>query len=229
MNSNSLTSEYLVLEALYSRRFSCRAFLSKEVPRETIERMLKLAQRVPSGCNSQPWNVALFNGEAAASFGEALLNHAATGNPGPDLPFPREYRGVYKERRRQAAFALFDSVGVARGDRAASAAQNTNNFRFFGAPHIAIITSEEALGSYGVLDCGIYVNALLLAAESLGISSVAQGAPAEYSEFIRNYLNLSSDRVVVCSVSFGYADMNHPANNTRTVRAPLEEIVTWIR
>lgn len=229
MNFDETTAEFKVLEKLYSSRFSCRAFLPTQVPQQTIENILALAQRVPSGCNSQPWRVVLINGDAAVAFRDALCEHAATAIPAPDLPFPREYRGVYKDRRRQAAFALFDSVGVARGDREASAAQNLNNFRFFGAPHIAVVTSEDALGAYGVLDCGIYVNALLLAAESLGISAVPQGAPAEHSKFIRNYLGISDDRIVVCSVSFGYADMDHPANKTRTVRAPLEEIVTWIR
>jgi nitroreductase len=223
------TDEFRVLEKLYNGRFSCRAFLPTKVPEETLEAIFRLAQRVPSGCNSQPWRVTLVSGSAADAFREALFEHTSTASPAPDLPFPREYRGIYKDRRREAAFALFNSVGVARGDRAASAAQNRHNFRFFEAPHVGIITSEEALGGYGVLDCGIYVNALLLAAESLGISAVAQGAPAEYSPFIRDYLGISDDRIVVCSVSFGYADKNHPANRTRTVRAPLEEIVSWIR
>jgi nitroreductase len=216
-----------VLERLLSRRFSCRAFRPTEVARSTLRRLFEIAQRTPSGCNSQPWQVTLISAEAAATFRNALYQHALAARPAPDLPFPREYRGVYKDRRRAAAWALYENVGVTHGDRAGSAAQNALNFRFFDAPHVAIITTEEALGAYGVLDCGLYVNSLLLAAEALGLSAVPQGAPAEQSTFIRDYLGLSNERLVVCSISFGYADQSHPANKTRTVRAPIEEIVTW--
>ncbi len=52
------------------------------------------------------------------------------------------------------------------------------NYRFFGAPHVAIITSDKALGVYGAVDCGGYVSTLLLAAESLGIAAVPQAAVA---------------------------------------------------
>jgi nitroreductase/acyl dehydratase len=222
------TEDARVLESLFRRRASRRAFLPEAPPRAILESILEIAQRSPSGCNSQPWKVTLCSGKVASAFGEALSAHAATATAAPDLPFPREYRGVYKERRRDAAWALFDNVGVKPGDRRASAIQNAENFRFFGAPHVAIITSDEALGAYGVVDCGIYVNSLLLAAEAFGLSAVPQGAPAEHSAFIRDYLALPPDRVVVCAVSFGYADMSHPANRTRTKRAPLSEVVTWL-
>ena len=44
-----------VLEELLNERYSVRAFLPREVPRETIEHVLKTAQRTASWCNSQPW------------------------------------------------------------------------------------------------------------------------------------------------------------------------------
>jgi nitroreductase len=216
-----------VLEDLFRRRASRRAFLPDRLSKTILEKIFEIAQLSPSGCNSQPWNVTVCSGKAATAFGEALSTHAINAIGAPDIPFPREYRGVYRERRREAAWALFENVGVKQGDRRASAIQNAENFRFFGAPHVAIITSDEALGGYGVVDCGIYVNSLLLAAEALGVSAVPQGAPAEHSAFIRGYLGLPPDRIVICSVSFGYADMSHPANRTRTKRAPLAEVVTW--
>jgi hypothetical protein len=55
-----------------------------------------------------------------------------------------------------------------RGDREAYAKQGLENYRLFGAPHVAIVTSDEALGTYGAVDCGAYVNNFLLAAQSLG-------------------------------------------------------------
>ena len=43
-----------------------------------------------------------------------------------DFPFPERYEGVYQDRRRECAWQLYDSVGIARGDRAASAEQAAN-------------------------------------------------------------------------------------------------------
>ena len=85
-----------------------------------------------------------------------------------DFPFPREYLGVYLERRRESGFQLYNSLGIARGDKAAYAKQALENYNFFGAPHVAIIHTDEALGVYGAIDCGAYVSNFMLAAQALG-------------------------------------------------------------
>lgn len=224
----SCREDFVRLERLVRSRWSCRAFLSTPVPISTLESIFTLAQAMPSGCNSQPWHATLLSGESARSFARALADHAIDGEHNPDLAFPREYRGVYRERRRSAAIELYRNVGVAKGDRTALEAQRMRNFEFFGAPHIAIITTDEALGPYGVLDCGIYVGALLLGAEAMGLAAIPQGAPAEHSDFIRNHLGIGSDRHIICSVSFGYADTLNPANRTRTDRADIGQCVTWM-
>jgi acyl dehydratase/nitroreductase len=219
---------FSAFDHLVRSRQSCRAFVERPVPAAILESIFSTAQAVPSGCNAQPWHATLLNGDAARNFAEALGAYAIDGKHNPDFAFPREYRGVYRDRRREAALELFGRMGVAKGDRHASEVQRLRNFTFFGAPHIAVITTEEALGSYGVLDCGIYISTLLLGAEAMGIAAIPQGAPAEYSDFIRDYLGIGSDRGVICSVSFGYADPDHPANGTRTTRADVADAVTWV-
>src|SRR5262249_32098716 len=97
----------------------------------------------------------------------------------------------------------------------------------FGAPHLLIVTTEQDLGTYGAIDCGIYLSSLMLLAQSMGIATIAQAAFAMYSPFIRAYFNLPEHRQVVCGLSFGYADDSHPANGFRTTRAPAAEVVTW--
>ena len=216
------------LHRLLQDRFSCRGFLPQPVPPVTIEAMLGLAQLAPSGCNSQPWHAIVTSGAATDRFRAALTKQAQAGPQEPDLPFPAEYRGAYKQRRREAGWALYESVGIAQGDRAGSAQEMLRNFGFFGAPHVAIITTDEALGAYGVVDTGIYLGVLLLAAQSLGIAAVPQGAVAEQSAFIRSYLGTPPGRLVVCGVSFGYADPAHPTNGFRTDRAPLEDAATFL-
>ncbi len=50
------------LEALLDARISCRAYEDRQVPREVIEEILRLAQKTPSWCNTQPWQVAITEG-----------------------------------------------------------------------------------------------------------------------------------------------------------------------
>src|SRR3546814_7747603 len=79
----------------------------------------------------------------------------------PDLPFPEDYPDEYRMRRRECGLQLYDAVGVAHGDRAASGAQAARNFVLFDAPHVAIVTSRRELGVYGAVDCGAYVGTFL--------------------------------------------------------------------
>ena len=215
-------------DALLRQRYSCRGFRSEPVPRETITRILAIAQRTPSWCNSQPWQVIVASASATERLREALLKHARENPRAPDIAPPQEYRGVYQERRRECGLQLYESVGVARGDRVASARQGEENYRFFGAPHAAIVTTEALLGTYGAVDCGAYVNNFMLAARALGVASIAQAAVAMHSKFLHEYFGIGDDRQVVCGIAFGYEDPAHPANRFRTSRASVETAAHWI-
>ena len=82
---------------------------------------------------------------------------------------------------------------------------------------------------YGAVDCGGFVSTFLLAAQSLGVATVAQAALARYSPFVRRHFEIPDDRLIVCGISFGYADQNHLVNSYRTSRAPLSEAVSFKR
>ncbi|MFY4257038.1 nitroreductase [Achromobacter xylosoxidans] len=216
------------LEDWLRARHSCRAFRPEPVPRATIERILTLAQRTASWCNCQPWQVTVASGDGARRLSRALVERAGQSGFTPDFPFPREYQGDYLARRRESGFQLYGAVGVARGDREAYRRQELRNFQLFDAPHVAIITTDEALGEYGAIDCGGYVANFLLAAQANGVATVAQASLAMYPEVLREQLGIGPERRVVCAISFGYADTAHPANSYRTSRADLGAAVRWI-
>ena len=218
-----------VLEELLDERFSCRAFRPDPVPRPIIERILRAAQRTASWCNSQPWQVVIASGEAKEKFRKEIYAAVSSGAPDDgDFPFPREYRGVYLERRRESGFQLYNTLGIPRGDKGAYAKQALQNFNFFGAPHVAIIHSTEALGVYGAIDCGAYVGNFMLAAQALGLGVIAQAALAHQSGLIRRHFKLGDDRRVVCGISFGFADRDHRINSYRTSRANLPDAATFV-
>mgnify|MGYP000850452354 FL=1 len=216
------------LRAALDARYSCRAYLPDEVPPATIDNIVSIAQRTASWCNSQPWQVVITRPGAT----ERLRSALQAAKPLPDdrweIAPPSEYRGVYRERRRTCGWQLYESVGVQPGDREASARQAAENFRLFGAPHLAVITTERSLGTYGVLDCGAYIGNFMLAAASLGVASIAQAALASMAHVLRQHLPIPEDRQVVCGISFGLADRSHPANRFRTSRASPDDVVRYI-
>ena len=214
------------LEGLLAQRHSCRGFLPDPVPQATIERITGMAQRTASWCNAQPWQVAITRGGATERLRTALTA-TLTQPTVPDFDWPREYLGVYQDRRRECGLQLYEALGIVRADREGTARQARENFRFFGAPHVAIVHTEEALGTYGAVDCGAYVANFMLAAQALGVASIAQAALARHPEVLREFFGLAPERRVVCGISFGYEDTAHPANGFRTSRAPQEHVITW--
>jgi nitroreductase len=217
------------LEYWLRARYSCRAFRPEPVPRHVIERILELAQRSASWCNCQPWQLAIASGAGMERLRAALTARYAQDQAGRlDYEGPSAYEGIYRERRRESGYQLYESLGIARGDRAAYQRQEARNFALFDAPHLAIISCPAALGTYGAIDCGGYVSTFMLAARANGVASIAQASVAQYPEVLRRELGLAETQRVVCGISFGYEDSAHPANQYRTRRAPLAEIVNWI-
>ena len=218
-----------VLEELLNERYSVRAFLPQEVARETIDRLLTTAQRTASWCNSQPWQVIIASGAAKERFRKEIYAAAISGaEEGHDFTPPREYLGLYLERRRESGFQLYNTLGIVRGDKAAYAKQALENYNFFGAPHVAVIHTDEPLGVYGAIDCGAYVGNFMLAAQALGLGTIPQAALARHSKLIRRHFNLPDDRRIVCGISFGFADHAHLVNSYRTSRAKVADTVTFV-
>jgi nitroreductase len=88
--------------------------------------------------------------------------------------------------------------------------------------------NPKYLGTCGAIDCGAYVANFALAAHSVGIASIAQAALAAYPDFWREHLELGEDRRIVCGISFGYEDPDHPANGFQTSRAGIGEAANWV-
>ncbi|MBB5136843.1 nitroreductase [Thermocatellispora tengchongensis] len=214
-------------DALVRERYSCRAFLGEPVPEGVIRQIFETAQRTASWCNAQSWKVDLVSGAKLGELSRALLADVTSGSPGgSDIPPPPEYQGEYLARRRAAGFALYASLGISREDRARRREQMLENYRFFGAPHVAIVSSPASLGPYGYIDCGGFVANVQNAAQSHGVATIAQAAVVLRPKAIRAVLPVPPDRHLVCAISMGYADPGHPANGFRTERATFDETVT---
>jgi nitroreductase len=217
------------LETAVRSRYSARKFLPDPVPESTLMLILALAQQTPSWCNCQPWQLVITRGSATARFRDAMYAQARSGaRPNPDFAYPEAYEGIYRERRKVCGVQLFRSLGIGKDARAAAAEQSLENFRLFGAPHVAVVTTEAKLGVYGAVDCGLYVANFLLAARNYGVDTIAQAALASYPDLIRSLFSLPPERKVVCGISFGYADQEHPIHSYRTERADIGAAVSFV-
>lgn len=221
-------THYDALKDTLQNRYSCRGFKPDPVPEYVITQIIDAARHVPSWCNAQPWQVTITKGEATERF-RALMTETATQGtpPNPDLDWPAKYSGVYGDRRRTCGFQLYDAVGIPKEDRVARANQMLRNYTLFDAPHVAIVHSPAELGAYGAMDTGGFVTAFTLAATALGIATIPQAAIAAYAPQVKEHFGIAEDRLVLCAISFGYADPDHPANQFRTERAAAADIIDW--
>ncbi len=220
-------TDYDSLLATLRARFSCRAFRPDPVADDVITQIVDAARHVPSWCNAQPWQLIITKGAATDRFRDALYATAETTAPAPDMPWPEGYPGIYGDRRRACGFQLYDAVGIEKGDRATSAKQMMENFRLFGAPHVAIVTAPRVLGPYGAMDTGGFVTAFCLAAQALDVATIPQAAVAAQAPFVRDHFDVAKDQLILCAISFGHADPDHPVNGFRTDRATTDAIIDW--
>jgi nitroreductase len=223
-----------VIELLHKRR-SVRSFLSTPVSREIIVDLLRAAARSPSGTNMQPWRVYVLTGDAKDRLVREVLvkRELEPHREKPPKPFgeydynPEPLFEPFLTRRRTVGFSLYQILGVARGDRAASWIVAGRNFEFFGAPVGLIFTIDRSLQQGSWLDYGIFLQSLMLAANDFGLDTCAQAAWRHYHDIIRPLCEIPDNEIVVCGMSLGYADEDAPANKLVTERESVESFATF--
>jgi nitroreductase len=210
-----------------SERRSVRAFLPDAVPSDVLVRVFETAQRAPSWCNIQPWRVYVASGASRARLTGALLEAAKGSPPAPDIPFPFDYPEPYATHRKKCGGALYEAMGVARGDAEGRLAAWLRNFVAFDAPHIAIVGIDRRFDLYGALDVGCWLQTLMLAATSEGLSTCAQASLAVYSDVVRRELAVPDEVKIMFGVGIGFEDVNAAANGCRTTREPLASNIVF--
>ena len=212
------------LDGLLRERRSVRGFRPDPVSDDVLHRVFAMAAQAPSNCNVQPWIVHVVSGATARQIRTTLHDHVRSGaTPTPDYPLTGPYPGGYRSRQVEAAKALFAATGVARDDLPARTESFLRNFRFFDAPHAAFILMPDWAQIREATDCGMYAQSLMLAMAAHGIGSCAQGALGHYANVVRRALGVAEGQRVLFGIAFGYEDVDHPANRTRTVRAALSD------
>ena len=209
-----------------SRRRSMRDFKSDPVPREIIDSVFGTAQRAPSNCNTQPWFVHVVTGETLEQLRQELPAKFAAGEIALDFPYDGQYEGVYKERQYASAAALYDSLGIARDQKAERNAWFMRNFSFFDAPAVAFFTLPTGFGLREACDLGMFAQTVMLGLTAHGLGSCPQTALAFLANVIRPALSLGDHEQLMFGMSFGYPS-DAAVNEVTTERASLADVVTF--
>lgn len=218
-----------VADAIEGRQ-SIRAFLAdKPVPRETIERILAIASRAPSGSNIQPWKVRVVSGPALARLKTRLMARHEAGDEGKREYnyYPVKWREPYIGRRRATGWGLYGLLGIGKGDTVAMRAQAGRNFVFFDAPVGLIFSMDRDMEVGSWLDTGMFIQSVMIAARGEGLETCPQAAFCNYADTIQDMLAMPADQIIVCGMALGYADPLAAVNSFRTDRIAVGEFAVF--
>jgi nitroreductase len=228
MTSNSLTPEAVTaaVDAAITSRRSIRAFLPTPVPRETIEQILAVASRAPSGTNTQPWRVHVLTGEARRRLSARI--RVAYDKPEERMQhseeyayYPTEWRAPYIDRRRKVGWDLYGLLGIGKADKTRMHAQHGRNYEFFDAPVGLIFTIERVMQQGSWLDYGMFLQNVMVAARARGLDTCPQAAFTQFHRVISAELGLLPQEMVVCGMALGHADPDAVENSLVTEREPV--------
>lgn len=232
------------LDIMQSRR-SVRSFSDKEVSDETLNELLALSLESPSSSNSQPYKIAIARGNVAKEIAAELqdkfrrsnainkqslpkkLFSAMTSDAMPDSDFKPilgKYPGVFQKRRVDTGIGLYKVLGIKREDKKARDAHMEKNFAFFHAPVALFFFVDPRMKHTALVDAGIYMQTLMLAATDKGLGTCAMGALGIWRSPLDKHFNIPQEYKLVCGMALGYPDDN-VVNQYRPEKLTLDELV----
>ena len=223
--------EMSVSEAIQTRR-SCRAFLSKPVPPDAIDRIVDLARWAPSGGNLQPWIVYMLCGTPLSNLvGLIAQRHAtAVSGEGTEYPiYPPKLHEPYRSRRYKCGENMYSAAGLTRENSAGRQQQRARNLAFFGAPVGLFFFVDRALSFGQWADVGMFMQNIMLLARAEGLDTCAQESWAAWHKTVSDFLQVPGQLMLFCGMAVGYADTAASINNWRTERAAPSEFLRTIR
>lgn len=212
--------------AITSRR-SIRRFLPTPVVRAEIEAILQVASRAPSGTNTQPWQVHVLTGASRQALVDKVLAAATQSDASSRYTeqydyYPTQWISPFIDRRRKVGRDLYGLLGIAKGDKLAMQLQQARNFTFFDAPVGLIFTVNRIMGRGSMLDYGMFLQSIMVAARARGLDTCPQAAWNHFHAVILAHLGLDSDQhMMVCGMALGHADPGAIENTLLTEREPV--------
>lgn len=212
-------------------RRSIRGYRQQAVSRDTIREVVKLASRVPSSMNTQPWHLHVVTGDALDNIRKGNTERNLAGvEPSREITSHGAYQGVHRERQKEIAAQLFEAMGIEWSDKPRRQDWVMRGFRQFDAPVSIVVTMDRDLqgDDTAIFDCGGMVTALVNAAWSRGLGCVINGQGIMQSPVVREHARIPEDQIIVTCVAMGYPDDEFAANEVVSERREVDEIVSFV-
>lgn len=222
-----------VYEVINSRS-SKRAYIPKKVPKEIQEKILKAAAQTPSGANMQPWVTYAISDEAVLSkVGDAIIEAMDDGVENDQFIqyYPVNWKNPYKKRRVVTGAGLYKLMGVDRKDNDTRIEMWKDNFRWFGAKTVFFIFTDKANienAQGALIDCGAYMQSIMLLAKEEGLDTCPQGSTTEFGRIVARELDVPDNLALLYSVVIGYEDKDAKINKYQPKRVDLDENVVFM-
>ena len=218
-----------VCDAVTGRR-SVRRFTAEPVAEATVRAILEVAARAASGVNMQPWLVHVVTGETRIRIGKAARQAVIAGTAEAEYRYlPGAIEEPYRTRRRKIGFDLYALYGIDRDDMPARQDAYLRNYDFFGAPVGLFITMDRTMSQGAWLDCGMFMQNVMLAARSFGLETCPQQAWCDVGATVHRELGIPDSRILLSGMAMGHADPDAPENTLVSERAAIDEFATWHR
>lgn len=227
----------LSVDDAIATRLSARAFTAQPVAPQTLREILQPAQAAAAGHTGTSWKVYVLQGASRdALVAQVCAAHdaqradpalAAQYREGYDY-YPEQWISPYIDRRRENGWGLYGLLGIGKGDKDKMHAQHQRNYRFFDAPVGLMFTLDRQEARGTLLDYGMFLGQLMLAARMRGLHTCPQAAWNGFSKIVLPHLGASPNEVLVGGMSLGYADVSEPVNDFHTPREPVASFAHWL-
>jgi nitroreductase len=234
---NTIVADPASVDAAIGSRFSARAFLNTPVNKAVLMEILALAGRAPSGTNTQPWKVYVLQGSKRDELVRQVCAAHNSIRSDPALAseyteaydyYPKEWVSPYIDRRRECGFGLYNVLGISKDDKVRMHEQHQRNFKFFDAPVGLIFTIDRIMGRGSLLDYGMFLQTLMIAARSRGLHTCPQAAWNSFSKIILPLVGANQNEMMICGMSLGYADESSIVNNFQTTRVNAADFTHFV-
>ena len=226
-----------LVNAAITSRMSARAFTPQPVDRQTLTDLLQVASRSPSGTNTQPWKVYVLQGASRDSLCQQVCDAHDAIRADPTLAaqyreeydyYPEKWVSPYIDRRRENGWGLYGLLGIGKGDKDKMHLQHQRNYKFFDAPVGLMFTMDRVLGRGSLVDYGMFMQNIMVAARGHGLHTCPQAAWNGFAKIILPHMGAGDDEMLVCGMALGYADESALVNTFHTPRVPVEDFTHWL-
>lgn len=217
-------------EVVMGRR-SIRGYKKDPVPKSLIREIVQMAGRSPSSMNTQPWHFHVVTGEPLDRIRAGNTERNMEGvPPSREIRQHGRYDGVHRDRQKDIALQLFDSMGIAWGDKERRQDWVLRGFRQFDAPVSIVVTFDKELenNDIAIFDCGAVTNALVNAAWSRGLGAVINGQGIMQSPVVREHAKIPEVQIIMSCVAMGFPDDSFSANDVVSARRDVDDVVNFV-